>query len=192
MDSSTTIRTIRTPADLLIMSLEMPARSEVTFAAMQCKWVQVNIANIYNGVNPSFNCLLKQKHKSVNAEMINKIRLRLKLENLLTCLRSKCGTRQVISLSSLKSVDALSKQETDWGSQKLCVKANGSLTALPHQKGLYFSLNSAEWATDHHLSFHCHRHNVPQPLDGVGSGRKVRASKGFNIWREVQRKEIST
>lgn len=35
VDSSTIIRTIRTPADLLIMSLEMTARFEVTFAAMQ-------------------------------------------------------------------------------------------------------------------------------------------------------------
>lgn len=91
----------------------MPARSEVTFAATQHKWVQINIANVYNGVNPSFNCLLEQKHKSINAEMINKIRLRLKLENLLPCLRSKCGTWQVISLLSLKGVDALSKQETE-------------------------------------------------------------------------------
>lgn len=53
------------------------------------------------GVDPSFNCLLEQKHKSVNAEMINKVRLSLKPENLLTCLRSNCGTWQVISLLSL-------------------------------------------------------------------------------------------
>lgn len=49
VDSSAIIRTTKTWADLLIMSLEMTARFEVTLAAMQLKWVQVNIANIYNG-----------------------------------------------------------------------------------------------------------------------------------------------
>lgn len=44
------------------MSLEIPARSEVTYAAVEhksTKRVRVNVANmnIYNGVNPSFNCL---------------------------------------------------------------------------------------------------------------------------------------
>lgn len=45
--------------------------------------------------------------------MINGIRLRLKLENLLTYLRNKRCTWQVISLLSLKGLDALSKQETN-------------------------------------------------------------------------------
>lgn len=65
VDNSTTIRTIRTPADLLIMSLEMTARFEVTFAAVQCKRVQVNKANTYNGVNPSFNYWSKNINQSM-------------------------------------------------------------------------------------------------------------------------------
>lgn len=92
---------------LLIMCLGIPARSGVTFTAVKhksTKRVQVNVANmnICNGVNANFSCLLDQKLWSVNAEMINGVRLRLKLENLLTYLRNKSCTWHVISLLSLK------------------------------------------------------------------------------------------
>lgn len=67
VDRSTTSRTVKILTTLLIMSLEIPSRSGVTYAAVKLKstkTVQVNIANvnIYNGVNPSFSCLLEQKH----------------------------------------------------------------------------------------------------------------------------------
>lgn len=62
--------------------------------------------------------------------MINRIRLRLKLENLLTYLRNKRCTWQVISLLSLKGLD---KQETDSCGQRFCAKTDQTVV-LPHQK----------------------------------------------------------
>lgn len=66
VDRSTT-RTVKILIILLITSLEIPARSGFTYAAAQhksTKRVQVNVANmnVYNGANPSFSCLLEQKH----------------------------------------------------------------------------------------------------------------------------------
>lgn len=52
--------------------------------------------------------------------MINAVRL--KIENLFTYLRSKRRTWQLINLLCLKSLDALSKQQTDSHCQRLCMK----------------------------------------------------------------------
>lgn len=134
-----TSSTMRIPIVLLIMCLGIPARSRVIFTAVKhksTKRVQVNVANmnICNGVNANLSCLLEQKPWSVNAEMINRIRLRLKRDNLLSHLRNKSCTWHVTSLLSLKGLCALSKQETDPCSQGLWVKTNQTVVDWPHQK----------------------------------------------------------
>lgn len=61
--------------------------------------------------------------------MINAVRL--KIENLFTYLRSKRRTWQLINLLCLKSLDALSKQQTDSHCRRLCMNTTWTAAVLP-------------------------------------------------------------
>lgn len=123
--------------------------------------------------------------------MINGIRLRLKLENLLTYLRNKCCTWQVISLLSLKGLEALSKQESDSCCQNLCVKTE--LYGPAPREAIHLLPKLSGVCQDHRSSFSHTRHDVPQPRPGVGLRRQVWASKrllyttgtgGWGVWKK--------